>query len=68
MVIKRHGLLGIKLRRPTQNAQNQDNSLSLNMAAHMASRELRMRGFYYDKITNDLTTIEAIPYSVKINR
>ena len=35
------------------------------MAAHMASRGLRMRSFYYGKITNKITTIQTKPYSVK---
>ena len=34
------------------------------MAAHMASRGLRMRSFYYGKITNKITT-QTKPYSVK---
>ena len=35
------------------------------MAAHMASRELRMRNFYYGKITNRITPIQIKSYSVK---
>ena len=35
------------------------------MVAHMASRGLRMRSFYYGKITNEITTIQTKSYSVK---
>ena len=53
------------INKPNSERQNQYNSLSLNMAAHMASRGLRMRSFYYGKITNKITTIQTKPYSVK---
>ena len=53
------------INKPNSERQNQYNSLSLNMAAHMASRGLRMRSFYYGKITNKITTIQTKPYSMK---
>ena len=60
----RHQCWGL-INKPNSERQNQYNSLSLNMAAHMASRGLRMRSFYYGKITNKITTIQTKPYSVK---
>ena len=56
---------GDKQTSPTRNAQNQDNSLSLNMAVPMARRGLRMCSFYYGKITNTIISIQTKSYSAK---
>ena len=60
----RHQYWGL-INKPKSERKNQYNSLSFNMVAHMASRGVRMRSFYYGKITNEITTIQTKPYSLK---
>ena len=51
-------VFGDLLTSQTRKVKNQYNSLSLNMAAHIPSRRLRIRSFYYGKITNKKTQIK----------